>query len=117
MGLLLVEPCSRGPEPQVILRPLPSAPPHLDVPSFIFVGVSAVHNHKLLHNVAELPSQQCYHLQVVPPVGQARGQGLALTLLLVLTRSPSPGRSQSTARSKSPRKMTQPCLPFRVRCI
>lgn len=39
-----------------------SSPSHLDVPAFILVGVSAVQNHKPLHNVAELAHQQGHHL-------------------------------------------------------
>lgn len=37
-------------------------PSHLDVPAFILIGVSAVHNHKPLHDVVELACQQGHHL-------------------------------------------------------
>lgn len=37
-------------------------PSHLDMPAFILIGVSAVHNYKFLHDVAELACQQGHHL-------------------------------------------------------
>jgi len=39
------------------------------VPAFILIGVSAVNNHKLLHDVAELACQQSHHLQEAAEVG------------------------------------------------
>lgn len=45
---------------------------HLDMPAFILIGVSAVHNYKFLHNVAELACQQGHHLQEAIRVGAGR---------------------------------------------
>lgn len=51
---------------------------HLDMSTFILIGVSAVHNYKFLHHVAELACQQGHHLQEaigLVPAGETGSQG------------------------------------------
>lgn len=45
---------------------------HLDMPTFILIGVSAVHNYEFLHDVAELACQQGHHLREASRVGASR---------------------------------------------